>query len=81
MNKPQQDLHFYAGLFPLGKTATTSDSNFILTHSSSAHDVGYLQRMLQVEALRTAKNATINQLNRVEEYFHHINNTFLPSNQ
>lgn len=81
MNNPQQDLQFYAGILPLSKTESTRDSNFVLPRSPFTNNVDYLQRILQVEALRTAKNATINQLIRVEEYFQHINNTFLSSNQ
>jgi len=48
MNNLQQDMLFYAGLYPLGKTSSNPDSNFVFTQSPMAENLEFLQRMLEV---------------------------------
>jgi hypothetical protein len=79
MNNNQLDLFSFAMMCPFGQTIPSHNLNFSRFSNPVDNKIRILQEILKIEALRNAKNATIDQVTRMEEYFaKNLNSTMWP---
>ncbi len=68
MNHNQLEFLPLAMLHPFGQNISLQNVTFTSYNNPADHRIGILQEILKLQALSNAKNATIDQVTRVEDY-------------